>query len=172
MGSTGGKDGKTPGKRSRKSTKRRTPERARASIANGALGRRFAELLEDGSHQLGVCGKLGIPWRTHMEWMAAKPDAGSPLAAYQGAILAALDRLRMVDLEEAQTKLDGCHPAKAGAQFNLFRFRHENRFKRFYADETAQKHQVELTGKEGGPVQSEVSAVQYIIAVPPEETDD
>jgi hypothetical protein len=133
-----------------------TSARARVSACR-ELGKAFAELLsEDDSHQLGVCAQLGIPWRKHMRWMAADAEPGTDVADYQSEVMAALDRQRRLDLEQGQTQLDGCHPAKSGAQFNMFKFRHESRFKRFY--EETQKHEIELTGKEGGPVEVLTSA--------------
>jgi hypothetical protein len=166
------KRAKGKGKKRRAPGKGETSERARASTANGALGRKFAALLEQrDSHQLGVCAQLGIPHSTHMRWMASDAEAGTDLAAYQSAVLLGLDRQRMLDLEQAQEKLDKCHPAKAGAQFNLFKFRHENRFRRFCADETAQKHEVQLTGKDGGPIETE-SRVRYVVKVPKDEPID
>lgn len=159
-------------KGARRPSSGRISARAR-SRANAELGRMFAELLkEPDSHQLGVCAKLGIPWRTHMDWMAARVEPGTDLADYQSAVLAALDEQRRLDLENGQSLLDNCHPAKANAQFNMFKFRHENRFRRFYSDEeaSAPKQQVELTGKDGGPV--ETSNVRYVIQVPQEEPED
>lgn len=137
-----------------------TPAPARARLkANAELGRRFAEALEEPeSHQLGVCGKLRINWRTHMRWMAQEIDpADDPdLAEYQALVLEALDKQRRRDLEDAQDKLDNCHPAKASAQFNMSTFRHKGRFARFY--EEPAKHEVQLTGKDGGPMQVESNA--------------
>jgi hypothetical protein len=156
------------GKAKKRSTRRKgeTSERARASTANGALGRKFAALLEEkNSHQLGVCARLGIPHSTHMRWMAADTETGSDLAAYQAAVLLGLDRQRMLDLEQAQEKLDQCHPAKAGAQFNMFKFSHENRFKRFYGDD-AQRHEIALTGKDGKAIEHEHTHSVAVVLLP------
>lgn len=136
----------------------RTSARARRN-PDAELGKRFADLLEGpDAHQIDACAALGIPWRTHMDWMAANPKQGSDLADYQSEVLKALGRQRRLDLEGGQESLDRCHPAKAGAQFNMFRFRHEARFRRFYADDSA--HKVEISGPNGGPI--ETSAKQAL----------
>ena len=166
------KKAKGKGKKRARPKPGRTSERARASVANGALGKKFAALLaEPNSHQLGVCAKLGIPWRTHMDRMAAQTEPGSDAEAYQSAILEALDRQRQLDYEDGKQLLDSAPPAKAASYFNLFKLRHESRFRRFYADDNAQKHQVELTGKDGGPIESE-NKVRYVVKVPRDEPEE
>lgn len=171
--STKPKRAKGKAKKRRRSGTGSTSARARVSTADAALGKRFAALLDEAdSHQLGVCGKLGIPWRKHMRWMSEDAEPGTPLAAYQSAVLIALDKQRKLDLDAGQVKLDGCHPAKAGPQFNMFRFRHETRFRRFYEDETAQKHEVQLTGKDGGPIETQETQVRYVMKLPPEEPEE
>ncbi len=154
---------------------RETPARSQAPLKRPCrcpcrvLGEAFASALEEPySHQLGVCGRLGIAWSTHMRWMAADAEPDSDLAEYQSAVLSALDRQRRLDLENGQSQLDQAHPAKAGAQFNMFRFQHENRFKRFYGDQESAKR-VELSGPDGGPI--ETANVRYVVAIPEEEPD-
>ena len=127
-----------------------THPRARA---NAELGRRFAELLaEPLSHQLGVCGKLGIPWRTHVRWMAADAEPDSDLAAYQCAVLEALDRQRIEDLKDIDVGVERAPGTHVGTFWNVRKHRHESRFRRFYEDATSK---VEVSGPEGAPMQHE-----------------
>lgn len=161
-GSGDGVDGKPPS-----SPNARTSARP-CKCACRVLGEAFAALLaEPYAHQLGVCAKLGIPWSTHMTWMGKDADPDSDVAQYQSIVLGALDDQRRLDLDGGQTQLDNAHPAKASAQFNMFRFQHENRFRRFYGDQEVKK--VELTGKDGEPL--EAPRVTYVVAVPQEEPD-
>lgn len=125
-----------------------TPGRSRA---NKETGEAFAALLaEKHSHQLGCCAKLGIPWSTHMRWMASTAAEGSDLEAYQKAVLVALDEQRKRDLDEIDVQLETAEPNRIATMWNVRKHRHESRFKRFY-EADAQK--VELTGAGGGPVQ-------------------
>ena len=147
------------------------PARARLQ-PNKELGEKFAELIaKPDSHQLGVCGKLGINYRTHMRWLNADAEPGSDLAEYQIAVLTALDNERQLDLEGGRSQLDGCHPAKAGSYFNMFSLVHKSRFKRFYEDEDGQRHKVELTGADGGPLETS-TAIRYVVTLPPEEPEE
>lgn len=126
---------------------------SRARGADVELGRAFAALLaEKHSHQLGVCGRLGIPWQTHMTWMAKTPEPGSDLAEYQREVLAALDRQRVADLEDIDTTLEQAPDAKTSTLWNVRKHRHESRFRRFYEPETPLVSKVELTGKDGAPI--------------------
>lgn len=132
------------------------------------LGEAFAELLgEPYADQQGVTAELGINYRVHMRWMAKEWEPGTDGEAYQMTVLAALDRQRRLDLENGQAQLDASHPAKAATQFNMFRFQHENRFRRFYGD-AVQK--VQLSGEDGGPIETSTK-IQYVAALPPEEPD-
>jgi hypothetical protein len=85
-------------------------------------------------------------------------------------VLGALDTMRKRDLARGEKSIEECHPAKSGAVFNMFKHRHDSRFERFYA---SQKHEVELTGKDGGPLKTEnQTTVQYIITLPPDEASE
>lgn len=118
-----------------------------------ALGLEFAELLgEKHSHQLGVCARLGIPWRTHMSWMAKDASGDADLTAYQCEVLAGLDRQRVADLDDIDVVVEAVEPGRASTIWNVRKHRHEGRFKRFYDDPT----KVELSGPGGGALQVDV----------------
>jgi len=118
--------------------------------ANRELGERFAELLsEKNSHQLGVCAKLGIPYRTHAHWMAQEAEPGSDIAEYQSAVLAGLDAARRADLDDIDLAIDESEGSHVGTVWNSRKHRHDSRFKRFYEPDT---QKVELTGKDGAPI--------------------
>jgi hypothetical protein len=115
------------------------------------LGERFAAMLQEPhAHQLGVCARLGIAYASHKRWMAAEePDAD--MAEYQAAVLVGLDNARVADLDDMAVKVEGAPGTHAGTIWNMRKFRHESRFKRFYDEPT----KVELTGKDQGPLQVE-----------------
>ena len=122
------------------------PTRARP---NKALGEQFAELMkEPHAHQLGVCARMRISYATFKRWMAnEEPDAD--LAEFQAAVLDGLDRARRADLTDMETAVLAAAGTHAGTVWNMRKHRHESRFKRFYDD----PQKVELTGKDGGPVE-------------------
>jgi hypothetical protein len=127
-----------------------TLARARGSIdrASAELAERFVELLQvEHAHCLGVCGQLGIPYRTYQRWMS--PDGPEDAAEFRRIVLSALDERRRRDLDDAQEAVNGAPGTHAATVWNMRKFRHESRFKRFYEPEPAK---VELTGKDGGPV--------------------
>ncbi len=101
-----------------------------------------------------------------MRWMAADAEAGSDLAAYQSAVLLGLDRQRVLDLENGLALLDKSHPAKAASYFNFFKHRHDSRFKRFGSDESAQKHEVALSNKDGKPIAHEHTHSVAVVVLP------
>lgn len=122
-----------------------------------ALGLKFAELLgERHSHQLGVCARLGIPWRTHMSWMAKDASGDADLTAYQCEVLAGLDAQRVADLDDIDRVVGDAavEPGRVSTLWNVRKHRHEGRFKRFYDDPT----KVELSGPDGGALQVDVVA--------------
>lgn len=135
------------------------PARARAT-PNAELGRQFAELLsEPHAHQLGVCGKLRINYRTFKRWMAAETEGGTDLDDFQGLVLDALEQARVRDIKnmtEALDDLDGPGVAKASALVNMRTFHHTNRFKRFYGNDEDPK-KLEMSGPDGKPLQQEHS---------------
>jgi hypothetical protein len=133
--------------------------------ASAELGEQFAALLaEEHSHQLGVCGQLGIPYSTYKTWMADDPEANAGMAAFRRIVLAAVDKQRRDDLKAAQEAVDEAPGTHAATVWNMRKFRHESRFKRFYADEPAK---LELTGKDGGPVELDMRnrSVDELIAL-------
>lgn len=116
------------------------------------LAERFAALLaEPYSHQLGVCGRLGIPYTTYKRWLADEDAANPDIAAFRRIVLAALDERRRADLEDAERAVDKAPGTHAATVWNMRKFAHESRFRRFYGDDAAAA-KVELTGKDGGPV--------------------
>lgn len=128
-----------------------TISRARASKELGEL---FAEALkEPHSHQLGVCAKLGIVHHLHVEWMRAKREPGSDVAAYQMAVVAALDARRIADLNDMEEAVNDAPGTHAATVFNMRKHRHESRFRRFYDD----PQKVEVSGPDQGPIQTQSS---------------
>lgn len=121
---------------------------------------------------MGVCARLRVPYSTFKDWMRAVPGEDDPdLAEFQSLVISALDQARVADIERAEQALDAAHPAKASATLNIHTFHHEKRFKRFYqGDDEPKASKVELTGKDGGPL--ETTNVQYVIAVPPDEPEE
>lgn len=127
------------------------------------MAEQFAELLqEEHSHCLGICGRLGIPYRTYQRWMA--PDGPEDAVEFRRIVTAALDEQRRKDLKAAQDAVDEAPGTHAATVWNMRKFRHESRFKRFYADEPAK---LELTGKDGGPVELDMRnrSVDELIAL-------
>jgi hypothetical protein len=130
--------------------------RARASAE---LGEQFAALLKvEFSHQLGVCGQLGIPYRTYKDWMAEEHPTNDGIAAFRRVVMAALDERRRADLAEAQRAVDAAPGTHAATVWNMRKFAHESRFRRFYGDDAAAS-KVELTGKGGGPIETQLSGL-------------
>lgn len=130
--------------------------RARASVE---LAEQFAELMrEEYSHQLGVCGRLGIPYGTYKRWLADEDATDPDIAAFRRIVLAALDERRRADLDAAKQAVEDAPGTHAATIWNMRKFAHESRFRRFYADDAAAA-KVELTGKGGGPVQHELAAL-------------
>ena len=131
-----------------------TPARAHACLR---WGEQMAACIREGSHQLGACGRVGIPFRTHMTWMSQHVEPGSHEAAYQNTILAALDEARRKSLADAETAIEAAGDGRASAIANVRLHGHRERFKRFEQhDEAASK--LELSGPDGGPMA--VQAVQ------------
>lgn len=123
--------------------------RARASKE---LGEEFAKALQEAhAHQLGVCAKLGILEHQHHDWMRSKAEPGTPVAEYRLAVLRGLDEQRRKDLTDIEVALEAAETGKATPVLNMRKWRHESRFKRFYDDAA----KVEVTGKDGGPIQHE-----------------
>lgn len=138
----------------------RPPARACACPCK-TLGEQFSALLsEPHAHQLGVCGRLRIPYRTYKDWMAKQPEPGSPLEEFQGIVLEALDRARVRDLQNIVVTVEAADNAKASTLANVLLHSHKNRFKRF---EEAAKSEIELSGPDGAPLQTQ--------AVPPKPLD-
>jgi hypothetical protein len=109
------------------------------------LAEQVAKLLEEPySHQLGVCGQLGLSYRTYKTWVG--DDSPEHAHEFRRIVLAALERKRVADLQRGEQVLEDAHPAKAGPCFNMWKFQHESRFKRFYQDDPVK---VEHTGKDG-----------------------
>lgn len=122
---------------------------------NAELGRKVAALLaEDDSHQLGVCGKLRIPYATYKRWLAAEPrDEQHDLRDFQGIVFEALDAARVRDMEHGRVELERCETGKASPTVNMWKFAHENRFRRFYAADT-DPTRLEHSGPNGGPIET------------------
>lgn len=122
--------------------------RARASEE---LAGRFVKLLQvEHSHQLGVCAQLDIPYTTYKRWLADEDATDRGVAAFRRVVLAGLDERRRADLKAAQQAVEDAPGTHAATVWNMRKFAHESRFKRFYADEPTK---VELTGKDGGAVE-------------------
>jgi hypothetical protein len=126
---------------------------------NAELGEEFARLLgEPHAHQLGVCGKMGLSYRSYKRWMAAdvdEDDCKQDLADFQRIVLSALEDARVRDIEALDHAVDclqGPDVAKAGAYVNKHTFHHQNRFKRFYAnDDEPKKAELDIGNKDGKP---------------------
>jgi hypothetical protein len=123
------------------------------------LGQRFAELIQQPhAHQLGVCAKLRISYASYKRWMAADLDAEGvkqDLVDFQCTVMEALEGVRVAELESIKQELDdldGPGVAKAGAYVNVHTFHHENRFRRFYAnDDEPKRAEIDLGNKGGTP---------------------
>jgi hypothetical protein len=123
------------------------------------LGRRFAALLgEPHAHQLGVCAKLQLSYATYKRWMAADlNDEADDMehVQFQAIVYEALERARVADikkLDEEFGQLDGARVAVAGPLVNKHTFHHQNRFKRFYAnDDEPKKTELDIGNKDGKP---------------------
>lgn len=109
-------------------------------------------LAEPYSHQMGVCGRLGLNFRTYKRWLSE--DCPEHARDFKRIVLAALEQKRIEDLQRGEAVLGDAHPAKATSYFNMWKFQHESRFKRFYQDDQPTK--VELTGKDGGPIEHDL----------------
>lgn len=133
------------------------PARARPTLD---LAKRFAALLsEPYSHQLGVCAQLSIPYSTYKDWMAHK-EPSPELAQFQAIVLQALDAARVRDIKDARSDIASSQGATCVAFANMHKFHHERRFKRFYqSDEEPKTVKQEITGKDGGPIQSESKVI-------------
>lgn len=116
-----------------------------------AFADRVATHIRGGCHQLGACAKAGLPWRTHMRWMAADAAEGSDLAYYQSQVLDALEDQRQASLKAGAKAVEDADPSKANAAFNVWKLGHDGRFKRFETHDS-EATKVELTGAEGGPL--------------------
>lgn len=124
------------------------------------LAERFVALLaEEHSHQLGVCGQLGIAYATYKRWMTDDEDAAPEVAAFRKIVLAGLDAQRRKDLKAAEDAVDDAPGTHAATVWNMRKFRHESRFKRFYADEPVK---VEHSGKDGGKIELGLSAKELL----------
>lgn len=135
------------------------PTRARASAE---LADRFADLLaEEHSHQLGVCGQLGIAYATYKRWMSDDEDASPEVAAFRAIVLRALDARRKEDMRQAREAVEGAPGTHAATVWNMRKWAHEQRFKRFYAEEPAR---VELTGKDGGAIDFRNMSTEDLLA--------
>ena len=108
-----------------------------------------AALQEKHAHQLSACTKVGIPYRTHKDWMAKKADEGSELEAYQREVLLGLIEQSAAALDAMEEAVKAAPGTHATSTFNMLKWRYENRFRSLH-DEPAQK--VELTGKDGEPL--------------------
>lgn len=89
-----------------------------------------------------------------MKWMATDAADNADLAAYQAEVLRGLDAQRVRDLADMEAAVKGAAGTHVSTIWNMRKFRHESRFKRFYDDPT----KFELSGPDGGPVQVDVVA--------------
>lgn len=129
--------------------------RAHASVRPTVeLAGRVAELLEEPeSHQLAVTAQLGIPWSTYHDWMSGRVASA---VEFRAVVLRALEKRRRADLDDMVRAIEDAPGSHAATIWNMRKFRHEGRFKRFYADEPTK---VELTGKDGGPIEQQLSGL-------------
>lgn len=126
------------------------------------LAERFAEeMRRPHSHQLGACARLRLPYATYKRWLAWDPEEHPmfpELSEFQGIVLSAVDEQRSLDAESIDddlSRLHGPDVAKASALVNKHTFHHQNRFKRFYAnDDEPKKTEIELGNKDGKPFKS------------------
>jgi hypothetical protein len=157
------------------------PAGARARVERASpsaeLAERISELLaQPHATLMGACFNAGVHYKTVKRWLLADPEtANEDLAAFQFIVGQAVERERVRELERHEddfNALRGPTVAKASALVNKFQWAHTNRFRRVYDEDVAPKQTaLELTGKDGGPVQQE-TAVRYVIMVPEEETED
>jgi hypothetical protein len=121
------------------------------------LAERFAELLaQPHAHQLGVCAQLQLSYATYKRWMAKDlndVDDDMEHVQFQAIVLQALERERVKDIQKLDKEfdgLDGARVAVAGPLVNKHTFHHQNRFKRFYAnDDEPKRTEVDLGNKDG-----------------------
>lgn len=114
-------------------------------------GERMAVHIRAGTHQLGACGKVGIPWHAHMLWMRRAAEPGTPECDYQSAILAALSDAREQALKDAEIAIAAAGEGKASSIANVRLHDIKGRFKRLDTHDE-QPNKVELTGADGGPL--------------------
>ena len=117
-----------------------------------------AFLAEPHASLVGSCARAGVPFRTVQRWMAADTEERPECEAFQNVIFEAMERERVRDLDDLESRLDalgGPTVAKAGALVNMTTWRHDNRFKRFYQEDDAPKKlAMEHTGANGGAIKT------------------
>jgi hypothetical protein len=131
-----------------------------------AKGKVVADALRADSRcfQIEAALKAGMSQATYYRLLDAETDAGE---AFQAEVLPALFEQARSEEERAERDI-GTAENGSSAWGNWHKWRLEKRYRKLFGDLSVQK--VELTGKDGGPVQSEAT-VQYVVTLPPEESE-
>jgi hypothetical protein len=100
-------------------------------------------------HQEHAALLAGISRRSHFEYLAGTDEAH---LAYQSLVLPALHEQADKAREKAEQDI-ACVEAGSGAWASWHRWLLEKRYRKIYGD-LAQEVKLELTGKDGGPIQT------------------
>lgn len=92
----------------------------------------------------------GVSRKTHYAWLNGDDEA---CEAYQAEVLPVLYERAAADEEKAEQDI-GCVESGSGAWSSWWRWKLAQKHRKVFGD-LAQKHEVELTGKDGAPMQHE-----------------
>lgn len=148
-----------------------------ASLARGSkddvvayrrgLGKEIAGYLRDdaGMYQEYAAIKAGISRKTYWRWLDGEDEASE---AFQREVLPALyEQARAAEQKAESDIASGLNGSSAWANWHKWKL--EGRYRKIFGDLAPTR--VELTGKDGGPIETS-SKVRYVVTVPEEEPEE
>ena len=131
---------------------------ARPSLYSEELRARVTTLISRGCDELDAFILEGVSRRTFFEWKAQAKQEVEPFAElFEAVEQAAAQR-------NVRLTLLGVKAANAGDMQTCFKM-----LRAYRPDLYGEKSRVELTGQNGGPLQT---SVRYVVHVPPEEPEE
>jgi hypothetical protein len=119
-------------------------------------GRVVADALssDDRCFQVEAAHRAGLTEKTYYEWLAGEDECHE---AFRSEVLPAVwAQARRAEEKAEQDIFAGEQPSSAAVSWHKFKL--ERRYRKLFGD-LAQKHEVEVSGKGGGPIQVEAVVI-------------
>lgn len=161
-----GKRPDSAGKEAPEANPSQSRARARSVDEMAECGRKAAEVIRRGGYQIEAAFAAGVHEKTYYRWLDGDDDG---CKAFQAEVLPALfEQAR--EAEKQAEKDISCTEQGSSAWANWHKWKLEKRYRKVFGD-LAQKHEVEVTGKDGGPIET-AATVRYVVQVPRDEQQD